>query len=1011
MMKISKNKTSATLITLFLMLAMLTTLPLADAQNIIMNLPGNEGEPHEVLLHVIGYDIDLNGPSSSMNLSLFVKYPGRAAFTYIDSYITSSSGDFDLYTFDFNETGDFELKWAIPPTFAIESNTEIARVVTQYTPNNMLSYVYVGASPNPIGVGQETVIITWTADMPMDIGEETLQIDSPSGRQGWYDMKVNVIKPDGTNETLIFPYSDPVGANWIYYTPITAGNYTLQAIFPETLKEGPQGSNLYSADTSDPVTLIVQDEPINEWQDPPLPNDYWNRPLNTANRYTYEVAGNWLGGTANVWPVGSGVSSSRTERYAYGLGTASPHILWTKQYYTGGLMDDRYESTGYATAHYQGIGFSGVVLQGQLHYSPRITHAGTSGWAIVDLYTGEELMMDYDQIRPSRGSIYDYASPNQHGGFALLWRTSGVTYPDRVTVAHAELQTTTGAHLDLKRIRSATTIDSSEVRTQGTEWEMLDGFTGETICYIANVSASGQQVYSEDGSITYYNTRNLQGTTYLTVWNSSAGTMIASPYGTGAWQYRPAAGTFGGAEAFFGGTTYNIVHDGNLFWSLNVSIPSILGPRNSRLNETGSILSVREGDEMIIGTRGINDEQGIALGWMMGISLKDGQEGQKTWEGTWTPPSTANRVQASGSGFQGVYPEAGVFIYQHQRTNERIAFSLDTFQQIWKHEPETQFGYYGTSENVYNGILYSHGYGGVIYAYNMTTGDLMWTYEATSEGFEAYYGGRYPIGIAIISSDGKLYTVTGEHSPTQPLSRGNNLRCIDAVTGEELWVILGWFGGMSPTSSMILMSDGILAGLNFFDNQIYAFGKGPSATTVTASPSVSVYGSSVMIEGTVTDQSPVGRRNTNDILEVPLKDTPAISDEYMGDWMEYLFMQQAIPADATGVEVTLDTIDPNGNFVNIGTTTSDITGVFGYAFAPEVSGTYQIIATFDGSNSYGPSSAITYITVDDAPAATPAPIPDVASIADMYFIPAIAGVIIAVIAIGLVIILVLRKRP
>ena len=66
-MKISKNKTSATLITLFLMLAMLTTLPLADAQNIIMNLPGNEGEPHEVLLHVIGYDID---PVSYTHLTL-----------------------------------------------------------------------------------------------------------------------------------------------------------------------------------------------------------------------------------------------------------------------------------------------------------------------------------------------------------------------------------------------------------------------------------------------------------------------------------------------------------------------------------------------------------------------------------------------------------------------------------------------------------------------------------------------------------------------------------------------------------------------------------------------------------------------------------------------------------------------------------------------------------------------------------------------------------------------------
>ena len=45
------------------------------------------------------------------------------------------------------------------------------------------------------------------------------------------------------------------------------------------------------------------------------------------------------------------------------------------------------------------------------------------------------------------------------------------------------------------------------------------------------------------------------------------------------------------------------------------------------------------------------------------------------------------------------------------------------------------------------------------------------------------------------------------------------------------------------------------------------------------------------------------------------------------------------------------------------------------AFTPEVPGTYQIIANFAGSKAYGPSSATTYLTVEDAPAATATPTP------------------------------------
>jgi hypothetical protein len=138
---------------------------------------------------------------------------------------------------------------------------------------------------------------------------------------------------------------------------------------------------------------------------------------------------------------------------------------------------------------------------------------------------------------------------------------------------------------------------------------------------------------------------------------------------------------------------------------------------------------------------------------------------------------------------------------------------------------------------------------------------------------------------------------------------------------------------------------------------------------------------------------------------------PAISDASMQAWMEYKFMQQAIPSNATGVPVSIDTVDPNGNYVHIGDTTSDMTGNYAFLYTPQVPETYQIISTFAGSKVYGPSFDTTYISVSNEPTATPAPSPVPVSIADQYFVPATIGIIVAIVVIGLVIILALRKPP
>jgi hypothetical protein len=162
--------------------------------------------------------------------------------------------------------------------------------------------------------------------------------------------------------------------------------------------------------------------------------------------------------------------------------------------------------------------------------------------------------------------------------------------------------------------------------------------------------------------------------------------------------------------------------------------------------------------------------------------------------------------------------------------------------------------------------------------------------------------------------------------------------------------------GTAAGGGNFIMADGLLLALNAYDNQIYCFGKGPSATTVSAVPEVQSAGSSLLIKGTVTDQTPSSMG------------TPAIADESMSSWMEYMYMQQSKPANATGVEVKLTAIDPNGNFQDIGAATSDIFGNYAISWKPPVPGIYNVKATFEGSNSYYGSEAGTTFMVSEAPA-------------------------------------------
>jgi hypothetical protein len=356
---------------------------------------------------------------------------------------------------------------------------------------------------------------------------------------------------------------------------------------------------------------------------------------------------------------------------------------------------------------------------------------------------------------------------------------------------------------------------------------------------------------------------------------------------------------------------------------------------------------------------------------------------------------------------------AGVFVTEDKETMELTGFSLADGNKVWSVVPDD--ANWDTMRSVTlaaYGNLYRCGFDGILYCYDLKNGNLLWTYGNGGEGNTTYAGlatawGHFPIFVDVIA-DGKVYLGSTEHSPGSPFYKGEQYRCINATDGTEIWTLMGWGTGMY-VGQYDIVADGFFVFLNCYDMQVYCVGKGPSATTVTAPNAGLTFGQSLVISGSVIDIS-AGTQQNEQAARFPYG-VPAVSDESMNAWMEYVYMQKPRPTNTTGVEVTLSVVDSNNNCREIGTTTSDADGFFHYTWVPDIPGDYTVIATFAGSESYWPSHAETAFTVMQEAEATPAPTPTPASMSEMYFVPSVAGIIVAVAVVGAVLVLMLRKRP
>jgi outer membrane protein assembly factor BamB len=810
---------------------------------------------------------------------------------------------------------------------------------------NIPTYAFLTVEPNPVGVSQTVSVGFWLDKVPPTAA-------GPSGAR-WQGLKVTITKPDGTTQ-IMGPYtSDPVGMSNFNYVPDAVGNYTLQCSFPGQNVTGIGAvipvpiNDYYEPSTSSVVTLSVQQSPIASYPTTPLPTGYWQSPIDAQNRGWYTISGNWLAQGTGGLLFGQRAYNSTGNFNAYTTAPNSAHIEWTKSIAIGGLMGGEFGGGGTSAYNwgntYTPMFVPPVILNGVLYYNSPVEPR--EGFYAVDLRTGQTLW-----YQNSTGPVTMLGAVGLNGYYGYAGITLGQIYNYISPNLYGG--------------------DPYLWFTQGTTWYMYDASTGNLILSMANATnlgnpeTPGTVVERPNGELDVYMLNGFTNT--LSMWNSSLAIPTLGTESTAAWCWRPPVGA-------------------TLNWLNGIQWTVTAAPYPGQAISTIS-------SNVILATTG---SLFLPQNYQMEIGYS-ATTGQQLWVQNRTTPPGATSFNLMGPAADGVYTEF------HESTMEWYGYSLATGAQIWGPTvPYTSgWGFYDSTSGSAYGILYATGYDGTVHAYNITSGQHLWDWYAGSSGYETAYG-TWPLSTfgPITIADGKIYVGTC-HGLVPPMFRGAQLYCLNATTGKELWSIDQWCG------NTIAIADGSLVTLNGYDNQIYCFGPGQSATTVTTSPGINT-NTQVLIKGTVTDQSP-----GQTCLGIPAAGTPAISDASMTQWMEYLYMQQPEPMNATGVPVTLTDIDPNGNTYTIGTTTSNIAGQYSYAFTPTVPGTYTIIATFGGSNSYYSSTAQTTMLWNTPAAATAAPTATPTSVANLYFVPAVIAIIVVIIiGFALLAILSLRKRP
>jgi outer membrane protein assembly factor BamB len=798
--------------------------------------------------------------------------------------------------------------------------------------SNIISYPFIDAVPNPVGVNQPTLLnfgLVQNLINPWD---------------GW-NVTVTYTRPDNTTGDLGGTImTDSTGATGRGFTPDQVGTYYFTLNFPEQV----YNNITYTASKSTPLALVVQSEPLKYYPNQPLPRQYWTRPIDDQLTDWYSIAGSWLTTPPNMYAVDN-------------KGPESGHVLWATPIGNtqGGLAGGETSGYGYGTGDaYEGNFAGSVIIGGILFYNKygSFTAGSTSPQQTVvaiDLHTGKELWERtlLNNQRLAFGQTLTWDSLNYQGAFSYLWATSG------------------------------------------TNWYAFETLTGDWKYNMTNVP-SGTNYYGPNGELLKYSVTNIGNTTNpnwrLLQWNST---------------YVIANGKNGGTTDSWGSQTQGVSYDATkLGYDLNISIPG-LSVAGAKL--PGNIQKVFPGDK-VIGTNVASTEIDL---WA--VSLKQSTQGTLLYNQTNAAPSEWAAGNLTLAGWVGWDQQNNVAVYLTKENRKYYGFSLTDGKYLWQTQSSEVFqdAWDATSGQRVRalgyGLFYSASIGGTVYAYNDTTGALVWTYNSTDVYHQGLYGNNWWTVVTFIV-DGKIYIGNMDHSPIMPMWKGAPFVCLNATTGQLIWKVDGMFR-QSFWGGRALIGDSIIATQDTFDQRIYAIGKGPTQTTVNAADIAAPYGSPIVLKGSVMDVSP-GTNSDSLKLRFP-NGVPAVSDDSQSDWMLYVYKQFTAPSNVTGVKVSIDALDPNNNIIHIGDTTTDASGSYSYMFIPQNSGKYVIYSTFEGSNSYYSSYAQTALGVAQQAQATASPLPPAASLSETYFIPSVVAIILAISIVGAVLaVLQLRKH-
>ncbi|MGO8805527.1 MAG: PQQ-binding-like beta-propeller repeat protein [Candidatus Bathyarchaeia archaeon] len=921
---------------------------------------------------------------------------------------------------------------------------------------------FISLAPNPVGVGQTETISIWTAQPLANAGTAN------NIRKENY--KLTITAPGGVNTTQSWPVvANPGGELTTTFVPSTTGTYTATFTFGgmtyPTLSQVTSAFtlpattiasiNAYAGDIFEPsttsTTFTVQQQPLGYISSAPLPTSYWTFPINGQNTNWYSIASSWLGQ--------SSAQLGTTDESGYQLfqnsGTApnSGHILWTDPVEFGGIVGG--SNTGvlgasfYSGSSYQPRFINPIVMDGYLYFRMPFggvgstTVTGSNGLAYggsyvcLNLRTGQTIWANSNPyFNPTWGQLFNEVDPNQSGVIPSGYLWQSFTLPTATPVP---------------------TVPGQEAPTTmpNVTWMAYDGFTGNWEFNITNVPQSysvygtnGQllqeqtviSAYDSSGSLLRYvldyNTATQSG--WLGLWNTTTLIFnIANPGGP----YRPEGQVINGAANAVYGSTPATAYMTAYLWNVTINADlnglAINATSATGVSITGPTINAVIPGDIIMGTSsGLSEAVGPQFTpnpftmWAINLNASRGAVGSVMWVKNYAAPDQMTNNPNLGSYTQRIVdidPTTRVITMMIGETMEWLGYSLDTGTLLWG--PTTTVfpqGYQffgsglGIGQNAANayGNVYVTGYGGEVWCYNTANGNLLWQFGNGGEGNTTNDGLNSPWGLlpTLISSiaDGKVYFYTNQHGngAQSPYYKGEMLYCLNATTGKQIWAeeFQGGDNG-GPGYPIGLVASGEYVNYNMYDNQVYAFGQGPSKTTVTAPDIGATTATPITITGSVTDIS-AGTTQAEQAADFP-NGVPCVSDASQSQWMEYVYMQQPKPTNATGVPVTLSVLDVNGNYRTIGATTTDASGTFSYTWTPDITGNFTITATFAGSNSYYGSSAETHIYASAAPptpAPTATPLSGIASNTTLMY-GVVAIIIVIIVGIAVLAMLTVRKRP